>query len=316
MLPDDLLPGVGDETMSLGQAVRASGATTLVAVGFARLVDAMDNGALAVLAPDIQDSLGVSDAVLGCHRRRLRRALPARVDPPDTLADRHPRKLIATISMSVWGVVVFATGLVQSAFWLFIARLGTGISQSYALPVNAPLLIDTYPIPARSWVFAAYGTFEIVGRVIAPIFAGSVAGLVAGPESWRWVFITLSFFSIPAAIGLARIKEPRRGRNEMQAVLGQELAQDSGELPISLSVAFERLRTIRSFDFFLAGMAALGFALFSIPLFMNLYLEDELGMSAWERGVFGSLVVIPGIAALAIAAPRADRLFRRSPRRR
>ena len=78
-------------------------------------------------------------------------------------------------------------------------------------------------------------------------------------------------------------------------------------------MAFERLRTIRSFYFFLAGMAALGFALFSVPLFMNLYLEDELGMSAWERGVFGSLVVIPGIAALAIAAPRADRLFRRSP---
>src|SRR5436190_8817909 len=227
VLPDDLIPGVGDVTMSLGQAVRATGATTLVAVGFARLVDAMDNGALAVLAPDIQDSLGVSDAVLGAIGGAFGVLFLLGSIPLSTLADRHPRKLIAAISMSVWGVVVFATGLVQSAFWLFIARLGTGISQSYALPVNAPLLIDTYPIPARSRVFAAYGTFEIVGRVIAPIFAGSVAGLVAGPESWRWVFITLSFLSIPAAIGLARIKEPRRGRNEMQAVLGKELAEDS-----------------------------------------------------------------------------------------
>ena len=60
-------------------------------------------------------------------------------------------------------------------------------------------------------------------------------------------------------------------------------------------------------------MAALGFALFSIPLFLNLYLEDELGLSAWERGVFGSLVAIPGIVALAVVGPRADRLFRRSP---
>ena len=57
----------------------------------------------------------------------------------------------------------------------------------------------------------------------------------------------------------------------------------------------------------------IGFALFSIPLFLNLYLEDELGLSAWERGVFGALVALPGVAALAIAGKRADRLFRSSP---
>ena len=174
--------------------------------------------------------------------------------------------------------------------------------------------MDTYPIPARSRVFAAYGRLR--ARPVASSrrsTPASVAGRVAGPESWRWVFWLLSLTGIPVVLGLLCIKEPRRGRNEMQAVLGQELAEDEGELPISVSVAFERLRKIRSFYFFLAGMAALGFALFSVPLFMNLYLEDELGLSAWERGVFGALVVIPGVAALAIAAPRADRLFRRSP---
>jgi ABC-type branched-subunit amino acid transport system ATPase component len=215
--------------------------------------------------------------------------------------------------MALWTLVVLATGLVQNAFWLFMARLGTGISQSYALPVNAPLLMDTYPIPARSRVFAAYGTFEVSGRVLAPLFAGSVAGLVAGPESWRWVFILSALLGVPVVLLLARVPEPRRGRNEMQAVLGEELAQDRGELPISVSVAFERLRSIRSFHFFLAGMAALGFALFSIPLFLNLYLEDHFGLSAWERGVFGALVALPGVAALAVVGPRADQLYRRSP---
>jgi ABC-type branched-subunit amino acid transport system ATPase component len=80
-----------------------------------------------------------------------------------------------------------------------------------------------------------------------------------------------------------------------------------------VGVAFERLRSIRSFHWFLTGMAALGFALFSIPLFLNLYLEDELGFSAWERGVFGAVVALPGIGAMALVGPHADRLFRRSP---
>jgi ABC-type branched-subunit amino acid transport system ATPase component/predicted MFS family arabinose efflux permease len=313
LLPDDLLPGVGDETMSLRAALRIGGGTTLTAVGLARVVDAFDTTALAVLAPDIQASLGASDAVMGAIAGAFGVLFLLGSIPLSTLADRHPRKLIAAASMALWSVVVLATGLVQSAFWLFMARLGTGISQSYALPVNAPLLMDTYPIPARSRVFAAYGTFEVSGRVLAPLFAGSVAGLVAGPDSWRWVFVLSALLGVPVVLLLARVEEPRRGRNEMQAVLGEELAEDRGELPISVSVAFERLRSIRSFHFFLAGMAALGFALFSIPLFLNLYLEDHFGLSAWERGVFGALVALPGVAALAVVGPRADQLYRRSP---
>ncbi len=313
VLPDDLLPGVGDEPLPLRAAVRAGGAGTLVTVGAARLIDWFDNTALAVLAPDIQASLGASDAVMGAIAGAFGVLFLLGSIPVSTLADRYPRKVIATVSMAAWAAVVMATAVVQNAFWLFVARLGTGISQSYALPVNAPLLMDTYPIPARSRVFAAYGSFELAGRAAGPLFAGGVAGLVAGPDSWRWVFVAISVLALPVVVALAAMKEPRRGRNEMRAVLGEELGEDPAELPVSVSVAFERLRTIRSFHWFLTGMAALGFALFSIPLFLNLYLEDDLGFTAWERGVFGAAVAVPGIAAMALVGPHADRLFRRSP---
>jgi len=313
VLPDDLLPGVGSEQMSLRQALADGGTLTLAAVGFARLIDGFDNQALAILAPDIQETLGASDAVMGAIAGAFGVLFLLGSIPVSTLADRHPRKVIAAVSMALWTTVVFATGLVQNAFWLFMARLGTGVSQSYALPVNGPLLMDAYPIPARGRVFAAYHGFEIGGRVLAPVFAGGVAALVVGPESWRWAFFLAAVLGIPAVFALFAIPEPRRGRNEMRSVLGGELVEDAAELPISLSVAFERLRKIRTFYFFLLGMAALGFALFSIPLFLNLYLEDELGLSAWERGVFGSFVAVPGVVAVAIAGSRIDGLFRRSP---
>jgi len=313
VLPDDLLPGVGDETMTLRQAIRAGGATTLVALGTSRLVDVFDNTALAVLAPDIQRSLGASDAVMGAIGGAFGILFLLGSIPISTLADRHPRKLIVAVSVAVWGAIVLLTGLVQNAFWLFLARLGAGITQAHSLPVNAPLVMDTYPIPARSRVFAAYSSFEVVGRAAAPLFAGGVAGLVAGPESWRWVFFCVAGLSVPVVLLVSRIREPRRGRNEMRSVLGEELAEDEAELPISLGVAFERLRKIRSFSFFLAGMAALGFALFSIPLFLNLYLEDDRGLDAWQRGLFGSAVAIPALVALALVGPRSDTLYRRNP---
>jgi ABC-type branched-subunit amino acid transport system ATPase component/predicted MFS family arabinose efflux permease len=313
VLPDDLLPGVGGAPMSLADALRAGGVGTIGVVGAARLIDGFDNAALSVLAPDIQDSLGASDAVMGAIGTAFGVLFLLGSIPMSSLADRYPRKWLAAAAMSLWSVVVLATALVQNAFWLFVARLGTGVSQSYALPVNAPLIMDAYPIPARGRVFATYNAFDIAGRALGPLFAGAVAGVVAGPESWRWAFVAAALLGVPVVLGLAAIREPRRGRNEMRAVLGEELGADERELPVSIGVAFERLRSIHSFRWFLTGMAALGFALFSVPLFLNLFLEDEFGLSAWERGLFGAVTMTPGILGLAIAAPRTDRLFRASP---
>ncbi len=313
VLPDDLLPGVGAEVMSLRQAIRAGGAALVVTLGLSRVVDALDLAAIAVLAPDIQKTLHVSDAVIAAIGSAFGILFLVGSIPISTLADRYPRKLIAAASMAVWSVFVFATGFAGAAVWLFLARLGVGISQSYALPVNGPLLADGYPIEARSRIYALYSGLEVVGRVGGPLIAGGLAGAIAGPESWRWAFWLMAFTGVPVTVAMFVVKEPRRGRNEMNAVLGAELAPDTAELPVSVSVAFERLRKIRSFSFFLTGMAALGFALFSIPLFLNLYLEDHFGLTAWHRGIFGSVTALPGIVALAIAAPRSDRLFRRSP---
>jgi ABC-type branched-subunit amino acid transport system ATPase component len=220
---------------------------------------------------------------------------------------------VMTGAMAVWSCVIFATGFVANAFQLFVARLGAGLGQSYHLPVTGPLLIDTYPIEARGKIFALTGGFTVFGLAVAPLFAGGVAAVAGGDEGWRWVFFLVGIMAVPLAIATVTIKEPRRGRHEMRSVLGEELAEDTGELPISLSVAFERLRKIRSFYFFLTGMAALGFALFSTPIFLNLFLEDELGLDAFERGLVGTVTFLPALASIAIAGRHSDELFRRSP---
>src|SRR5262249_38771063 len=152
-------------TSTLRDAVAVGGVMTLGALGFARLVDAFDVSAFAILAPDIQRTLGASDAVMGAIAGAFGVLFLLGSIPLSTLADRYSRKRIAACSMALWSVAVFFTGSAQTVLWLFLARLGTGISQSYALPVNAPLLIDTYPISARGRVFAAYNGFEVVGRV-------------------------------------------------------------------------------------------------------------------------------------------------------
>ena len=147
----------------------------------------------------------------------------------------------------------------------------------------------------------------------APLLAGAIAEIAGGDAGWRWAFVILGVVSLPAALSATRIREPRRGRHEMQSVLGEELAPEANELPISLSVAFERLRLIRSFYYFLVGMAALGLALFTTPLFLNLYFKDQLGLDAFRTRLGGDVCRDPLIGGDRDLGRRADALFRRSP---
>ena len=76
-----------------------------------------------------------------------------------------------------------------------------------------------------------------------------------------------------------------------------------------MGVAFARLRRSAR-PLFLTGCRP-GLALFSLPLFINLS-SGRAGPVRGARAVRAA-TALPGIAALAVAAPRADRLFRASP---
>ena len=312
-IDDAELPGVDAEVLTLRDAVRQGGARTLSIVATLGAIELFDNAAFNVLAPDIQDAIGVSDAVLGAIGGATGVLFVLGAIPMSSLSDRLPRKNLMAFTMSVWAVVILLTGFVQNAFQMFLARLGAGLGQSASLPVNGPLLIDTYPIQARAKVFAVLGAGQSVGIMVAPFFAGGLAALAGEDEGWRLPFVVLGLVTLPVALSATTIREPRRGRHEMRSVLGEELAPEEDELPISLSVAFERLKKIRSFYYFLVGMATLGLALFSAPLFLSLYYEDELGLDAFERGIVATFVAIPTLVAIAFSGKRADMLFHKSP---
>lgn len=313
ILPDDLLPGAQAAPVSLRGALRTGGTALLTVLFLIAVVDEFDRTAMAVLAPDIQRSLGVSDAVLAAIGGAAGVLFVLGAVPLGYLADRVRRTSIAGFATIGWAGVVFLTGFVPNAFSLFIARMGTGLGQANVLPVHGSLLSDGYPIGARGRVFAVHAMGGPVGQVIGPLLVGGIAATASGDDGWRRVFWVLA---IPAAVlGVVTllVREPRRGANEQEAILGHELADDAPPLPTSISAAFSRLKAIRTFYAMLTGVGALGFALFSIPLFLNLILKEQFDLDAWERGLVASAIVIPSLLAIPLAGVWNDRLFRQSP---
>ena len=311
-LPDDVLPGVGDEHLTLGQAVRLGGAFSFlmsaVLVGF----DELETAALGTLAPNIRDSLHVSSGVIVFISAAAGAFLVLGSVPMGWLADRYRRGRIIGLATMAFSAMVMLSGLAVNALMLFLTRMGVGVAKSNQLPVQHSLLADAYPIGSRGRMF---GSLQIAGRAagtLSPVLVGGIAALAGGPDGWRWAFLVLAVPAGVAAFFAFRIPEPPRGQFEKKDIIG-EVIEDDRPAPISMEAAFSRLMQINTVRMVVIAFAAMGFGLFTTPVLANLWMEDHFGLGSVGRGVVGSISGVGVLVALPFIARRYDRLFRRSP---
>ena len=278
------------------------------------MIDEFDRIAVSVLAPDIQETLGLSDAVLGAAAGASGVLFVLGAIPLGILADRFARTKVGGAATLGWAAIVFLTGWVTNAFTFFVARMGSGLGQSNVLPVQNSLAADAYPLGVRGRVFGLIASASPLGRAVGPLLAGGIAALAGGTEGWRWVFWVFSVPSLILGLIFLFTAEPERGRFDREALAAGLLA-DQETTPVSLGAAFDRLRAIGTFHYLLVGIGALGFALFSVPLFLSLLLEDRFGLDALDRGLVVALAQIPALILVPLSARRFDRVFRQSPPR-
>ncbi len=312
VLPDDLLPGVGDAPMTLREGLRAGGKATVAMMFVLAFIDELPR-AIRVLAPDIQDSLNISDTVLFGILGFGGVTLVLGAVPMAALADRVKRVAIIPVASAFWGVTTFLSGLIVNPFQLFLTNAGTGFGQAYRIPISNSLLVDTYPIQSRSRIFALEGLGRPAGQLLGPLAIGGLAALVGGDDPWRAAFFAVAAAPlVAAAVAALVLREPARGRFEKQAIFGDEQVEVD-ELPVSMGTAFARLRKIKTFYFLSTGVGVLGFALIAIPIQFNLLLEDKYAMGPFQRGVVESLIWVAALVGLPVAGRLFDRGFRRDP---
>lgn len=348
VLPDDLLPGVGDAPMTFREGLRAGGFAMVAVLFVLNVIDEIPR-AIRVLAPDIQASLAVSDTVLIGVLSFAGVMVVLGAVPMAALADRVARVRIIPVASAFWAATVFLSGLVVNPFQLFLTNAGTGLGQAYRLPVSNSLLVDAYPIAARSRIFAFEALGRPVGQLLGPLVVGGAAAIAGGAEGWRAAFFVVAIPPLLAAAAALILKEPERGRFEQEAVFGASAARahdreelpsrggaqpesapgppddappesaaaarshDREELPVTVGAAFARLRKIKTFYYLATGVGVLGFALIALPIQFNLLLEDKYGLGPLERGIVESLMWVASLIALPFAGRVFDRGFRRDP---
>lgn len=313
VLPDDLLPGVGGPPMPLRDGIRTGGVLMIVALLCVSTIETLDNVALQVLAPDIQRSLDVDKTTLQGLISLGGVVLVLATLPFAWLADRYVRTRILATATFLWAGFMFLTALVGNGLQMAFARAGAGFGGSARIPISPALIADQYPIGVRTRMFALENLGRPSGLVIGPFFAGAVAGWAGGAEGWRWAMVAVAMPAVVIALVLLMVREPQRGRNEQEAVLGK-LLDDSQDPPVRLSSAAARLRKVRSFRYLILGIGVLGFALVSVPVRLSFLFEEVYDFPAYKRGWVLSLTYLPALAVIPVAGRIGDRLFRRDPR--
>jgi EmrB/QacA subfamily drug resistance transporter len=334
-------PGRGQHRRDTSQ--RGNKWWTLVAVCLGTFMLLLDVTIVTVALPDIQQALNSSFSDLQWIVDAYALPLAAFLLTAGSLADMYGRRLLYLIGLVVFTLASALCGFAVSTLMLQLSRALQGAGGAIMFAVSLALLADAFRGKDRGVAFGVWGAVTGLAVAIGPL----LGGLLTTGLSWRWIFFVNAPIGIAAVIiSVLKVAESRAphasgpdwaGFSLFTVALSSlvygliESNQRSFTNPLVLGcfaaaavllvafVAVELRTTAPMFDLSLfrlptfsgGSVAAFGLSasIFSMLLYLVLYIQDILGYSALATGV--RLMVISG--GILLTSTVAGRLTSRVP---
>lgn len=313
---EDIIPGTGaeEEKLTVRDALQIGGTFPFVLLATLNAFDEFESAALSTLAPNIRDSLGISDGLMVAIGSASSAFLILGSVPMGWLADNVKRSPVIAISSLIFSVCAFISGLAVNAFMLVMARLGVGIAKSNTLAVHGSYIADRYPIATRGRLSAMSNMLGRTIGTVSPLLVGAIAAAAGGDEGWRWSFLILSTPVAVLAFFAFFLPEPPRGQFEQKGVIGH-VNEDADPAPIAFEAAFRRIRQIKTMNAAIAAFSVIGFGLFTLPVVTNIFLEEHYDLGTFGRGAVGTTAGIAILVALPFIGRFYDATYQKDPQR-
>ncbi|MDB4238712.1 MFS transporter [Gammaproteobacteria bacterium] len=176
----------------------------------------IDRQIVGILAPFIQEDLGLSNTQLGLLIGFAFALFYTVIAIPIAwLADRYNRVNILSIALATWSGFTALTGMATNFWQIGLARMGVGIGEAGGSPPSHSIISDMYPKEERAGALGVYAMGIPFGIMAAYFATASLMGS-GGDVDWRRIFIFLGLTGIVLA-GIVRLtlKEPSRGAMEL-----------------------------------------------------------------------------------------------------
>ena len=302
------------EEQPLREVLTRWGARPLLVLGSINVIDNLDRNAFVTLAPNIRSTFGLSQAAMSGIAGVSSILVVLAAIPFAVLADRGRRVRLAWLAAAFWSGFTVFTAAAGNVVQLTLIRIASGLGQAAIEPVHSSLLTDYYPVAARGRVFSAHQAAIPFSGIVGPALAGGIATLVGGTAGWRWAFVAIAPLGLVVALLARRLPEPVRGGADLPGQQSSDTAALSAVAAgIPLKVGTRQLLAIPSLRCIYLSIGALGFALVSAPVLLSQFLEEDLGLGAFQRGLVFAAGGLGTFIGLLLGGVAADNLFRRNP---
>src|SRR5947209_8775570 len=332
------VPGASAASSSTGEGQRRGADPkwwTLAAVCLGTFMLLLDVTIVNVALPDIQGSLDATFSDLQWVVDAYALTLAALLLTSGSLADLFGRRRLYLVGLVVFTAASALCGAAQSSLMLELSRGLQGVGGAIMFSVSLALLATAFRGKDRGVAFGIWGSITGVAVAIGPIVGGAlVSGL-----SWRWIFfVNLPVGAIALALTLTRVRESRNEHarrpdwvgfvvfSAALACLVYALIESGrtgfGATPVVsclvagavLLLAFVVVEARSDHPMFDLGLfrlptfvggdiAAFGVSagIFSVLLYLVLYLQDVLGYTALQTGLrllilSGAILLVSGVA--------------------
>ncbi len=179
----------------------------------------IDRQIVGILAPFIQEDLGLSNTQLGLLIGLAFAMFYTIVAIPIAwLADRYSRVNILSIALATWSGFTALTGLAGNFVQMGFARMGVGIGEAGGSPPSHSIISDMYPKEERAGALGVYSMGIPLGIMAAYFITASLMGSSGQDVDWRRIFIFLGVTGIVLAIVVKLVlREPVRGAMEFNS---------------------------------------------------------------------------------------------------
>jgi MFS family permease len=243
-------------------------------------------------------------------------------------ADRHSRRWVIFIGVSLWAVATCASGFARTFHELLLARMGVGIGEASLMPAAYSLLADEFP---RERLTLAASAFQMAGKIgsatafglgaIAIAFAQGMHGIdwpaLGHAHAWQLVLIMVGLPGFALALLVFTFREPPR-RN----LAGATGAAGAAGRTVAGAAAGAERRQFRDFvrsrwqlvSLMLVSFSSLAICGYTQTSWVPTYLSRSFHWAPVQYGPALSLMNLVAAASLLVSGRIVDHLYARGMR--
>lgn len=157
----------------------------VVLLFFATTINYIDRQVIGILAPQLQQQFGWSEADYGFIIMAFQIAYAVGLISMGNLLDKIGTRLGYIISISLWSLAGIVHATAGSVFSFSAARFALGIGQSANFPAAVKTVAEWFPKKERALATGIFNSGSNLGAILTPL----LIPFIALKWGWEWAFI-------------------------------------------------------------------------------------------------------------------------------